>query len=245
VKVLVSACLFLSVIALPANADIIYFKDGMKSICQDKAWEEKEEVKCEYGGWVITYQKKDVLRIVKTTPEKSTNQKKSNRQAIQPKKDSTGKKTISPPGSTGPVFYNPRRPYKYWTDKNSKYKSYKEAIQALARQYNRSPEWIQAKMGDTNDLKQIHQNLANPDVNRDTPVAKPPSSKPSGIAFYNPRRNFPYWSDKNTKHKSYKEAIKALAHEYKHSPEWIQTNMGTSNDLNEIHQNLKAHAKID
>lgn len=244
-KVLVPACLFLGVITFPANADIIYFKDGMKSICQDKAWEEKGEIKCEYAGWVISYQKKDVLRIEKTIPKKSTVQPEKSRKAAQPPKKITGTKTTSTPESTGPVFYNPRRPYKYWSDKNSKHKSYKEAIQALAKKYKRSPEWIQAKMGDTNDLQIIHQNLANPDVNRDIHVAKPPSNKPSGIHFYNPRRNFPYWSDKNSKHKTYKEAIKALGQKYGQPPEWIQTNMGTSNDLNEIHQNLKIHSKIE
>jgi len=32
-----------------AGADIIHFKDGMKTVCQGKAWEEKDEVRCEYG----------------------------------------------------------------------------------------------------------------------------------------------------------------------------------------------------
>jgi hypothetical protein len=41
------------------------------------------------------------------------------------------------------------------------------------------------------------------------------------------------------KHKRYNEAIQALAAEYGQSPQWVQKNMGESNDLNEIHQNLK------
>jgi hypothetical protein len=245
VKVLVPACLILGVVAFAANADIIYFKDGMKSICQDRAWEEKGEIKCEYGGWIITYQKKDVLRIEKTATPKRTNKTETNRPETQPKKKSTAKKETSPAGPTGPVFYSPRRPYKYWTDKDSKHKSYQDAIEALAKKYRRSPEWIQANMGDTNDLQQIHRNLANPDVERDVPVLQPSSNKPAGIAFYNPRRNFPYWSDKNSKHKSYDEAINALAEKYKQSPQWIQTNMGTSNDINEIHENLEARSKAN
>ena len=36
-----------------AGADIIHFKDGMKTVCQGKAWEEKDEVRCEYGGGVL------------------------------------------------------------------------------------------------------------------------------------------------------------------------------------------------
>ncbi len=63
------------------------------------------------------------------------------------------------PKTTGPVFYNPRRPYIYWAGINSKHKSYKEAIQSLAKKFERSPEWVKANMGATNDLKQINQNL--------------------------------------------------------------------------------------
>ena len=57
-KVFVAACLFLNVIASTVYADIIYFKDGMKTICQEKAWEEKDQIKCEYDGWVLTYENK-------------------------------------------------------------------------------------------------------------------------------------------------------------------------------------------
>ena len=43
---------------------------------------------------------------------------------------------------TGPVFYDPRRPYKYWTDKNSRHKSYRQAIQALALPHEGAPHGI-------------------------------------------------------------------------------------------------------
>ena len=32
---------------------------------------------------------------------------------------------------------------------------------ALAIQYDRTPDWVQAHMGETNDLSQIHQNLGH------------------------------------------------------------------------------------
>ena len=238
-KMVVVAYLFLTLIVLPVNADIIYFKDGMKTICQEKAWEEDDQIRCEYAGWVLTYPKADVLRILKTRPKKQTTPTGNNRRK-RPIiiKDSRDKK-VSPPIADGIVFYNPRRPYTYWTGKNSKHKNYKNAIQALANQYDRSPEWIQAHMGDTNDLEQIHQNLANQVLNRETVVDPPPAPTSSGIVFYNPRRPFPYWTGKASKHKSFKEAIQALAVEYGQSPQWVQKNMGESNDLNEIHQNLK------
>jgi hypothetical protein len=120
-----------------------------------------------------------------------------------------------------------------------------EAIQALAKKYNRPSEWIQANMGDTNDLEQIHHNLANPDLNSDNPIAEPPAPESSGILFYNPRRKFPYWTGEDSKYKNYGEAIQALAQKYAHSPEWIQANMGDSNDLGEIHQNLTNRSEIN
>ena len=245
-KKVVVACLFLVLLAFTAKADIIYFKDGLKTICQERAWEENDQVKCEYGGWVINYQKSDVLRILKTTPPKRAAQPEKKPQVIKKTEPAQGiTKKIPPPNVGGLAFYDPRRPDKYWTDKNSKHKNYKEAIQALANKYDRPPEWIQANMGDTNDLAEIHRNLAEPDLDQTYTTAKPSVKKHPKIDFYSPRRPFPYWTDASTKHKSYKEAIQALAQNYEHSPEWIQQNMGQTNDLSEIHQNLRARQSAE
>ena len=233
------ACLFLSFLASPVHADIIYFKDGMKTVCQQKAWEEDGQIKCEYGGWVLTYSKEDVRRIVKTNPSQNITPSGKNTQARQPDKENFQINTFSQPKTGGIVFYNPRRPFKYWTDRNSKHKNYTEAIQALAEKYDRSPEWIQAHMGSSNDLDQIHRNLAGSISDIPSGIAKPSPTKTPGIAFYNPRRPFPYWTGKDMKHKSYHDAIRALAEEYGQSTEWVQENMGNSNDLVEIHENLK------
>ena len=238
-KVVVVAYLFLNLVVLPVNADIIYFKDGMKTICQEKAWEEDDQIKCEYAGWVLTYPKADVLRVVKTRAKKPQTPTEKNERKRPVITENSGPKKVRPPKADGMVFYNPRRPYTYWTGKNSKHKTYKKAIQALANQYERSPEWIQAHMGDTNDLEQIHQNLANQVLTRQSVVDPPPAPGSSGIVFYNPRRPFPYWTGKASKHKKYKDAIQSLAVEYGQSPQWVQKNMGESNDLDEIHQNLK------
>ncbi len=251
-KVFVTACLFAGFIVLPANADIIYFKDGMKTICQEKAWEADGEIKCEYGGWVITYQKIDVLRVVTTTPPKETpkeNKTAPAQKPVQPAKMGPDAQTKAEGGitkkikaasnqSTGPVFYDPRRPYKYWADENSKHKSYREAIQALAKQYKTTPEWVQAHMGETNDLAQIHRNLATPESKQTVTKAIPGANQTPEIVFYNPRRPYPYWTDKESKHKSYNDAITALAKKYDRSPEWIKLNMGATNDLDAIHKNL-------
>ena len=244
-KILVLACLLIVLMTFSAKADIIYFKDGMRTICQEKAWEENGEIKCEYEGWIISYEKNDVERILKTVPKKKPAQSDKKSHAKQSKQnDKKAKKTGSPKTSRA-VFYDPRRPKKYWADKNSKHNSYKQAIQALANKYQRTPEWIQAHMGDTNDLDQIHRNLADPDSNQDVVVEKAKPKKPSGIVFYNPRRPFPYWAWETSKHKSYKDAIQALAQRYQRSPEWIKLNMGNSNDLKQIHQNLRTQLELN
>ena len=240
------ACLFPVLLAFTANADIIYFNDGLKTICQERAWEEDDQVKCEYGGWVLSYNKADVLRILKTTPPKPAAPPEQKPQVLkknEPEQRIT--KKITPPKADGLTFYDPRRPYKYWTDKNTKHKSYKEAIQALANKYDRTPEWIQANMGDTNDLDQIHRNLAQPPLEKTAPKKEQPVKNQPEIAFYNPRRPYPYWTSTSTKHKSYKEAIQALAVKYNRSPEWIQQYMGNTNDLMEIHLNLRTRQSAE
>jgi hypothetical protein len=247
------------------KADIIHFNDGMKTICQGKAWEENQEVKCEYEGTVISYQKKDVLRIQKIRTEKNiesgsepkpspakpaTRHKEPAPDARPPaaEKKSTKPKgskpvTVKPIGSPKPnglEFYNPRRPNKYWTSASSKHKTFEQAIGALAKQYDRSPEWITQQMGETNNLDEIHQNLRRSKADISATSEKQNKKKTtSEILFYNPRRPNKYWSSATAKHKGYKEAISALAAAYERSPEWVQQNMGESNNLEEIHQNLK------
>jgi hypothetical protein len=240
VKAFIAACLIVGAIALTADADIIYFKDGLKTICQDRAWEEKDQIKCEYAGAILTYRKADVLRILKTTPSQST-AKPEKKAQISQNSEAAQKipKKTSPTQKKSTAFYDPRRPYKYWSDKNSRHQSYDEAIQALAKKYNRSPEWIQAHMGDSNDIEEIHRNLADPDLNPQIPDVGPKDEQASGIVFYNPRRPYPYLTDAAEKHKSYKQAIQALAQKYDRPPEWIQKYMGQTNDLAEIHRNLQ------
>ena len=245
---------------LMGNADIIYFKDGMKTVCQDKAWEEDQEVKCEYEDMVISYQKKDVLRIqkirtekkIETSPEpkpsavKPTTRQKEPAPAAEktPTKPKDSKpvavKSIGSPKTNGLEFYNPRRLNKYWTSKSSKHKTFKQAIGALAEQYDRSPEWIKQQMGETNNLDEIHQNLLRSKADISATSKKPKKKTTSEILFYNPRRPRKYWSSTTAKHKTFNEAISALAAAYDRPPEWVQQNMGESNDLKEIHQNLKA-----
>jgi hypothetical protein len=177
---------YLAIMLMPLTtaADIIFFNDGMKTVCQDRAWEEGGEIKCEYQGSILTYQKSDVLRIEKTKivkePETPNQTKeavlKPTSQAAEPSvernpsasKETSAVKKESQPSpddseslkTKGLEFYNPRRPHKYWTSATAKHDTFKEAVSALAKAYDRPPEWVQQHMGKTNNLSEIHDNLA-------------------------------------------------------------------------------------
>ena len=81
---------------LGASADIIYFKDGMKTICQEKAWEENGEIKCEYEGVVLIYSKTDVLRIQKISRSQIAQINQKFPQAAQLKKSAYKPHPLNP-----------------------------------------------------------------------------------------------------------------------------------------------------
>jgi hypothetical protein len=145
----------------------------------------------------------------------------------------------------GLEFYNPRRPQKYWTSANSKHHFFKEAVATLAKQYDRSPEWIQDHMGETNDLYEIHQNLNRGKLNAPAAAPEDHEEKVPETLFYNPRRPQKYWTNTSSKHNTFKEAIAAMAKEYERTPQWVQQYMGTTNNLGEIHQNLSNRKEIE
>ena len=262
---------YLAILLLPLNtaADIIFFKDGMKTVCQNRAWEEGDEIKCEYEGLVLTYQKNDVLRIEKTKIKKEFEKPAQTKeaavkptvQAIErpveinppaPEKTSALNKAAQPsPIDTaslktkGLEFYNPRRPHKYWTSATAKYDTFKEAIAALAKQYDRSPDWIQHHMGSTNDLDQIHRNLSNNKLSAPPTIQAAEDDTPPDIVFYDPRRPHKYWTSATAKYDTFKEAISALGKAYDRSPEWVKQHMGNTNNLNDIHHNLEKSKSTD
>ena len=258
VKKIALAYLAIILVPLNAGADIIFFKDGMKTVCEDRAWEEGKEVKCEYQGLILTYQKNDVDRIEKIEIENpSLKNQASSKTAAGRADQSPGIK--QPPSiskaapkknlksltnnagslnTLGLEFYSPRRPHKYWTRKNAKHNTFKEAVAALAQQYDRSPEWIQHHMGTTNDLDEIHRNLANRQQSTPVNIQTDDNEKAPEIIFYDPRRPYKYWTSTTAKHNTFKEAIAALAETYAHSTDWVQQHIGNTNNLNEIYQNL-------
>ena len=236
--------IFGAVLILPtlSAADIIYFKDGMRTICQGRAWEEKDEVKCDYDGVILTYRKEDVEHIHQTIIAEETDEPSP---AVPATGDNIAPvhpelKSISNRSSGAPVFYDPRRPYKYWSSESAKHHTYREAIEALAREFGRPARWIEERIGDTNNLDRIRGRL---EKTEETEKITPPSiadKKPdTGLQFYNPRREYKYQIDASRKFHTYHEAIQALAQEYEVSPQWVESHMGENNEVAVIHQNLR------
>jgi hypothetical protein len=289
--------------ASTGNADRIYLKDGTV-VVSDKVWQTRDHVHFILKGTVnveIRYAREIVAKIesqgktitpgeaaahpnskqLTTVPLKPVNKKlNAGKRAVSGAKRSQSSQVNVPvdtravTANRGLSFYDPRRGKRYWASRNSKHDTLAGALQALAGQYGRSPEWVASYMGEENNLSKIHANLIQrremetstkePQRSNLEPAQKifleqdaankiektPKSIKsavsqdleaPSnnGIEFYNPRREQKYWTGKMARHNTLQEAMKALAEQYGVSTEWIESNMGNTNDLDTIHRNIR------
>jgi hypothetical protein len=177
------------------------------------------------------------------------------------------------------AFYDPRRPQRYWADRQSQHHSYAAAMAALAAQYDHSVDWIEKNMGQENDLGTIHASLiaaveAEAAQNSSTPLKaeatpapaenqntheaqvpypapnpahamiregaqSPVPAIPPGIPFYDPRRPQKYWVSPKDHCASLQEAIQFLAKIYDVPVAYIESNLGESNDLSQIHASIQ------
>jgi hypothetical protein len=229
--------------------DSIYFKDGMRTVCKNRAWEEKDEVHCEYEGVVLVYPKSDVIRIEKGPPLEDDRAGKTN--PARPMKPAPGPAaalsplpaaapSAAPKSSSGVLFYDPRRAKKYWSSPTGHHDSYRDAVAALAAEFDRPAQWIEENMGDTNDLGEIRDNLSS--TKQPAPAAPVDASDGptgGGIEFYNPRRPQKYWTAQDARHPTFEEALRAFAREFGKPTDWIEAHMGDSNDLEQMRNALR------
>jgi hypothetical protein len=234
---------------MACGGDTIHFKDGMRTVCHGKAWEEKDEVHCEYDGGLLIYPKKDVSRIEKGPSAKP--------EAEPAKAPDTGVNPLPAPAATaspppkrlspspaqphaGVLFYDPRRPKKYWSSPTARHDSYPEAVAALAAEFERPVQWIEQNIPESNDLEAIRATLT---ARAQTPAPLPTrSAEPAastGVEFYNPRRPQKYWSAPDARHDTYEQAVEALAREFERPVAWVERHMGDANDLDLIRQALR------
>jgi len=229
------------------SADTIYFKDGMRTVCQGQVWEKNDEFHCEYDGGLLIYPKADVARIEKgRSVEPETASQEIQGPDLKPARPadsipSPASGVVSSPAPKRPpglLFYDPRRPQKYWSSETRHHDSFREAISALAEEFNRSPHWVEQNMGDTNELNDVRETLAArlSGSAAGTPGDPPPGE---GVEFYNPRRPQKYMTGPDARHNSFQEAMEALARDFDKTADWVERHMGESNDADQIRQNLK------
>ncbi len=157
---------------------------------------------------------------------------------------SEGAKISAPSGN---LFYDVRREMPFSAGANRYFKTRAEALEDLARQYGNSVQWIENHMGSENQIDVIHAKLAKASSPSPKPISEKNQISPfggspaevKGIKFYDPRRSNKYWTSKKRHHSTLKEAVKALAEQYRVSPEWIENNFGESNELSEIHRRIQ------
>jgi hypothetical protein len=243
---IIALVLTLLQIPLISMADVILFKDGMHTVCQDKAWEEDGEVRCQYQGKIIRYQKSDVMRIEKTAPQNPVAPETTVAPSSTPVSKSHAAAGLSGAAAGGISFYDPRRPRKYWTSPTSQHDTLQEAVEVLATEFDRSPEWVLAHMGESNDLAEIRRSLADSlQTTPEKPQAPSIDLSAEAILFYNPRRAYKYWTSQSGRYQTLLEAIDALAQEYDRSPQWVETYMGETNDVQEIRRNLNDRKALE
>ena len=231
-----------------AGADIIHFKDGMKTVCQEKAWEEKDEVRCEYGGGMLIYPKADVQTIERRAAPAPPTVPPENQAARVPGPASAPSSAAPParvlalpharPNASGVLFYDPRRPKKYWSSPTRQHDSYREAVFALAADFDHPVEWVEQHLIDSNDLMEIRQHLEDRRAAGDETQSATGAPAEKAVEFYNPRRPAKYWTSETAHHNSLAEALQALARDFSETPEWVESHMAVSNDLNVIRQSL-------
>ncbi len=227
------------------GADSIFFKDGMRTLCHGRAWEENGMVHCEYDGGVLSYPATDVDRIEKgPTAHLQPSEASSAPQPAAPVPASAVVDHAPPAAQvqatpSGVPFYDPRRPQKYWSRPDRKHTTYPEAIAALSEEFERSPQWVEENMGDSNDLGIIRETLAGRRQAVQVRTAGTSADLPAGIEFYNPRRPEQYWTGPEARHTSYAEAIQALAREFGKPADWVERFMEDSNDVEQIRASLR------
>lgn len=129
---------------------------------------------------------------------------------------------------------------KYMGDENELTAIHKNLIDQLEREIAGSESVAQPEPGESQKINPpavpVKRPVAPPDKSREPISTK---SAESGLKFYDPRRAEKYWSSANDHHQTLNDAIKALARHYHVTPQWIESHMGTTNELDDIHRQIQ------
>lgn len=182
-SVIFLSCLVAMFLLHDASSDLIVLKDGTREE-SNRVWESEA-----YVHFILKGTKTVEVRFAKEFVDHIERAPENKEQPSVPEEPATGvvsadlpvrnapnqqksevekeKKEFSPAvfekkiveENKGVSFYDPRRPKRYWANKNAGYKTLEEALSDLARAYGRSVEWVRQNMGEENDLGLIHASL--------------------------------------------------------------------------------------
>jgi hypothetical protein len=117
---------------------------------------------------------------------------------------------------------------------------HKNLINQMEREMADSESVFQPEPGESPEIETsavpVTKPVAPPNKSREPVWTK---SAKSGLKFYDPRRADKYWSSANDHHQTLNDAIKALARHYDVTPQWIESHMGTTNELEDIHRQIQ------
>lgn len=129
---------------------------------------------------------------------------------------------------------------KYMGEENELTAIHKNLIDQMEREMAGSESVSQPEPGESPKIETpavpVKKPIAPPDKLREPVSTK---SAKNGLKFYDPRRAEKYWSSANDHHQTLNDAIKALARHYHVTPQWIESHMGTTNELEDIHRQIQ------
>ncbi len=141
-------------------------------------------------------------------------------------------------------FYDPRRPKRYWAFHNSHHTTLKGALQAMAKLYGKPAEWVEANMGEENDLGIIHSRLmAAYDSDADQMNQSDEAPASAATVFHDARRPLAFQTNEKRFFRTRDEALADLSEQYGQPVAWISVHMGKTNLLRDIHENLAKAVK--
>ncbi len=265
----VSCLLICLMFASAGNADRIYLKDGTVVVSDkvwqsrdhvhfilqgtqnvEIRYDKEIVAKIESDGKTLKPNSPAMPQVPSTPPPAAAKTVKKapkvvNKTTMTAGKDSPSKPSMAPAAGNatastrGLSFYDPRREKRYWASRNSRHETLDGALQALAKQYDRTPQWVASHMGEVNNLSEIHANLTKTRESETSINKSPRTNQPSEHRrFYDSGREYPYHIGPDQNFKTRKAALEALANQYQHRVEWVNRHIGDHTDLDEIHRIL-------
>ena len=168
--------------AVSAGADTIVLKDGTRETSK-RVWESEhyvhfilngtQSVEIRFAKEIVERIEREGIPVPKSVSAPEPSEPVTDAVTRRPEHPSASKmnhgaKTVDSltpeddsfiKANRGVQFYDPRREQRYWASRDARHNTLAEAMDAMAKRYKRSIQWVEKNMGEENDLAEIHRNL--------------------------------------------------------------------------------------